>query len=158
MGNIWTAFLNQHLAHGEQFVSSRAAGYVSQQSSCWDMFYINWSIQANLSQCALRKYDCSRMELSTRGAPVEFMYVPQFCACTLSRLCCEYRWPQWAATVGCLEWADVYSPLTECWRIWADMSPWCRLAMLSRSLSEEILWRQEAWATVCELLACILTL
>lgn len=42
------------------------------------MFYINWSIQANLSQCALRKYDCSRMELSTRGAPVEFMHVPQF--------------------------------------------------------------------------------
>lgn len=74
------------------------------------MFYINWSIQANLSQCALRKYDCFRLELSTRGAPVGFMHVPQFCACTLSRLCWEYRRPQWAATVRCLEWADVYSP------------------------------------------------
>lgn len=74
------------------------------------MFYINWNIQANLSQCALRTYDCSRLELSTRGAPVEFMHVPQFCACALSCLCCEYRRPQWAATVRCLEWADVYSP------------------------------------------------
>lgn len=74
------------------------------------MFYINWSIQANLSQCALRKYDCFRLELSSGGAPVEFMHVPQFCACTLSCLCCEHRRPQWAATVRCLEWADVYSP------------------------------------------------
>lgn len=74
------------------------------------MFYINWSVQANLSQCALRKYDCFRLELSTGGAPVEFMHVPQFCACTLSCLCSVYRRPPRAATVRWLEWADVYSP------------------------------------------------
>lgn len=78
-----------------------------------------------------------------REAPVEFVHVPQPSA--LSCLCCECRRPQRAATVRCLEWADVYSPPYRvlkdmAWHV-AAMQPACLpacLPALSQSLSQEI--------------------
>ncbi len=75
-----------------------------------------------------------------KEAPVEFMHVPQPCACALSCLCCACRRPQRAATVRCLEWADVYSPSYRVlkdmgWHV-ATMQPAC-LPALSNSLSQE---------------------
>lgn len=81
-----------------------------------------------------------------KEAPVEFMRAPQPCVCALSCLGCECRRPQWAATVGCVEWTDVYSPSL---RVLRDMGLTCRrnaasharlppwVTMLSHSLSWE---------------------
>lgn len=97
-----------------------------------------------------------------KEAPVEFMHVPQPCACALSCLCCECR-----AGPSEPPPLDVWSGLmftvllTECWRIWADMSPQCSLPdCLPDWLCSHIpsvrrhLWR--GWATVCCSLACVL--
>lgn len=122
------------------------------------MFYINWNVQPNLSLCALRKYDCFGLELGTgeREAPVEFMHVPQPCACALSCLCCECRRPQQSATVRCLEWADVYSPP---YRVLKDMG-WHVAAVQPACLTDCALTFpksggicEEGWATVCYSLA-----
>ena len=75
-----------------------------------------------------------------KEAPEEFMHVPQPCACALSRLCCECRRPQRAATFRCLEWADVYSPPYRVlkdigWHV-ATVQPACP-TVLSHSLSRD---------------------
>lgn len=89
------------------------------------MFYINWSIQANLSLCALRKYDCFGLELGTaEGSPSRVH------ACTTTpclRLVLSVLWVHGGPSEP--PPLDVWSGLmftvllTECWRIWADMSP-----------------------------------
>ena len=103
------------------------------------MFYINWTIQANLSLCALRKYDCLGLELT------HWRRKPQ-------KSSCMYHSPAPVPCPVCVVSVggpsappplDVWSGLmftvllTECWRIWADMSPQCSLPALSHSLSRE---------------------
>lgn len=125
------------------------------------MFYINWSIQANLSLCALRKYDCFGLELGTgEGSPSRV----HACTTTLClRLVLSVLWVQAAPEPPLLDvWSGLMFTvlLTECWRIWADMSPQCSLpACLLDWLCSHIpsvrrhLWR--GWAMACYLLACV---
>lgn len=128
------------------------------------MFYINWTLQSTLSLCALRKYDCFGLELThwRRKPQKSSCMYHNPCACALSCLCCECRRPQQAATVRCLEWADVYSPS---YRVLKDMG-WHVAAVQPACLTDWLhshipsvrrhLWR--GWAMVCYLLSLCLAL
>lgn len=148
--------LNLHRTHGEQlFISCSAVGYVSQQSSCWDMFYMNRTKQANLSLCALRKYDFFGLELA------HWRRKPQKSSCMYhSPVPC----PVCVVSVGGPSEPpplDVWSGLmftvllTECWRIWADKSPQCSLRSHVPSVGRH-LWR--GWANALLLASLCLAL
>lgn len=123
------------------------------------MFYINGGIQASLSLCAPRKYDSSGLELyAGEGNPSRVH------ACTATPVPC----PDCVVSVdGPSEppSLDVWSglmftvPRTECWRIWADMSPQCSLPpWLSSHIPSvrEGNLSAERLSNGCYLLACVL--
>lgn len=101
--------------------SCSAVGYVRQQSSCWDTFYINQSIRANLSPCAPMKWLLWKRAPQT-DAPTEFMHAPPASACASSCQWWECRRTQLAVTLRCLERARVYRPH----RVLKDKSVTCR--------------------------------